>query len=150
MTKKPYKISKIVVILSFIMLLEFLTACSTTLKNEGVVCFKRSSQDPNLVNSFISTIDCYSSSCTDVVKRTGEINIDLENSVIQFYSHFVVRDISETVGLCTTDCRGAGEIWFDIESLPAGTYSVKLGKQKLGTLTVPLPSDKWNCVGESS
>ena len=125
MKAKILQFLKVIVFPCCIMFVSCVAARSTplfsgtvTLRDKGRVCFQKSPQDSAIIKASVSGAGCFSSSCTEILERTGEIKIDTGKSVIQFNSRFVVRDISESVGLCTLDCGGAGSIWFDIEPLP--------------------------------
>jgi hypothetical protein len=117
--------------------------------DKGQVCFQRSPLGSSAIKASISGVGCFSSSCTEVLERKGDVKIDAANLALKFSSRFVVRPIHER-RLCTADCGGAGIVWLDIETLPAGVYSVWLGKQQVGTLSVPIDQNKLTCVGKAN
>lgn len=127
------------------------------LENRGIVCFQKLQPSDSRITVYIATHPddgCFSSSCTEVLERKGDMQIDKKGFSIHFYSRFVVRPIGydeltpETPGevpVCTADCGGAGFIWFEIEALPEGVYSIWLGEHKVGDLEVPIDPTKLTC-----
>jgi len=128
-----------------------------TIEDKGIICFQKIQPSDNKITVYISTHPddgCFSSSCTEVVERKGDMQVNEQDLSIHFYSRFVVRPIGydeltpETPGevpVCTTDCGGAGFIWFEIEALPEGVYSIWLGENRVGDLEVPIDPTKLTC-----
>jgi hypothetical protein len=90
----------------------------------------------------VGSAGCYSSSCTIVYERTGDMKINQNDFTIQLSSRFAAKNIANIwksgVGpLCTADCGGAGHLEFQTSELPEGVYAVKLGDLKIGDLVIP-------------
>jgi hypothetical protein len=118
--------------------------------NQDQVCIQPPVPGSAVIRFSIGGVGCYSSSCTEVFWRRGDLKVDLENHALRLSSIFVVRPRIEAERACTADCGGAGVIWFELQSLPAGSYAIWLGDQKLGDLQVPLSPDQFVCLSASA
>jgi hypothetical protein len=111
-----------------------------TMDDEGRVCFFQYEGVPQVQ---ISTEPCFASYCTEVLERTGDMEIDKDNSVIQLHSLFVVRDLRESMSPdnpkeCADDCGGAGSTQVEVEDIGDGEYIVKLGDRVIGSVEFPI------------
>lgn len=109
-------------------------------ENEGRICFLSLSE--STFEAQVYSSGCFSSSCTLVFERTGNMEIDQDNFTIQFTARFVVKPIgsvreSGDVCACTADCGGAGILRFKTNQLREGIYRIKFGETQIGELLVP-------------
>ncbi len=109
-------------------------------ENAGQVCFYPLTS--NQFRAVISSPGCYSSSCSLIFERTGDMSIDPDEYSIQFSSRFAVKGVgsewaSGIFCACTADCGGAGYIEFTTGEMREGVYRVRLGTLKIGDLIVP-------------
>jgi hypothetical protein len=112
----------------------------TIIENDGRVCFLSLSE--STFEAQVYSSGCFSSSCTLVFERTGNMEIDQDTFTIQFTARFAVKPIgsvraSGDVCACTADCEGAGILRFKTNQLPKGIYRIKFGETQIGELLVP-------------
>jgi hypothetical protein len=120
------------------------------IENQGRICFLPG-QYGNLPTSDVLiqvySSGCYSSSCTLVYERTGQLEIDQAAFSIHVSSRFVVKSlrysrfgvrVGEGEGrACTADCGGAGLLEYEIGPLRDGVYRFYIGETLVGWLMFP-------------
>ncbi len=123
------------------------------IENHGSVCFypeQSGGQPTGRVQVQVYSSGCYSSGCSLVYDRRGQMYIDPAAMRIQLFSRFAVKRLgSSLLGancLCTLDCGGAGILKFETEALQKGVYTVYLGDSRLGSLTIPISKDTLFCL----
>jgi hypothetical protein len=112
--------------------------------NQGKVCFypaHDSNPPARDLRVQVYSSGCYSSSCSLVYERTGQMKIDQAAFVFQIYSRFKVKPLdSLRMGVacaCTGDCEGAGLLEYETGTLQDGIYQVYMGETLVGALTLP-------------
>jgi hypothetical protein len=103
----------------------------------------------------VGSAGCFSSSCTIVYERTGDMKIDQNDFTIQLTARFAAQNIAKPgesgVGRgCTADCGGAGQLEFQTGELPKGVYAVKLGDLKIGDLQIPAFPNSVQCFSSEA
>jgi hypothetical protein len=117
------------------------------IENEGQICFLRCKPCLDLQAEFRPR-GCFSSSCTEVQEHSVTGRVDAVSSVIQVDARFVVLTKAGSYPRCTEDCGGAGSATVHFGEVREGTYSVWLGREKVGELVVPVqPKAMWACYG---
>ncbi len=120
------------------------------IENDGMLCFypARSGNPPtNNLSVQVYSSGCYSSSCSIVYERAGQIKIDQAAFAIHLSSRFAVKPLGyQRFGTkwacgCTADCGGAGMLEYQTGNLQDGTYQVYLGETRLGSFSLPLTHD---------
>jgi hypothetical protein len=116
----------------------------TIIENEGSICFVPLSEYAFDVQ--VSSSGCYSSGCTLIFERTGNIEIDQDAFTIQFNSRYAIKEVGNVRDSgesceCAADCGGAGYLHFKTNELQDGIYSIKLGETQIGELAVPFHSN---------
>jgi len=84
-------------------------------------------------------VGCYSSSCT--VRHLTTCSVTTSGNALQVEGLFCLENISNPSTGCTSDCNGGGTAECTSGPLPAGSYTVTLGKLSLDVQipgTVPL------------
>lgn len=119
----------------------------TIIENDGFICFFADSE--STFNVQVSSSGCYSSGCTLVFERTGDMEIDHDTFTIQFTARYAVKPVgsvraSGEVCECTADCGGAGDLRYKINELPEGIYRIKYGETQIGQLVLPFVGND-NC-----
>jgi hypothetical protein len=81
------------------------------------------------------------------------MQVDQEKHLIQFVARFTARSIFHDplpagcdFRVCTADCNGAGRLYFDLEDLSAGLYTIYLGDEKAGELQIPMETKYLICL----
>jgi len=118
------------------------------IEDEGIVCF-RPFDNTVEVRGYYRPSGCFSSSCTRPIEESLTVRVDTDASRIQFDTCFVLaQPYDPVVHGCTQDCGGAGSIQFEIGDVEPGTYSVWIGREKLGEIDVPsrVPSGRDICL----
>jgi hypothetical protein len=124
------------------------SAGEQVIEDEGVVCFSPFDNTVE-VRGYYAPSGCFSSSCTRPIEESLTVRVDTDASRIQFDTRFVLtQPYDPVVHGCTLDCDGAGSIQFEIGDIERGTYSVWIGREKLGEIDVPsrVPSGRDICL----
>jgi hypothetical protein len=103
------------------------TSETIVIEDSGEVCIQPQSSRMNISvradKCFSGTIDC-----TAILEQSGAVNVDRNHFTIRLHSRFVVQASNQG---CDMDCNHMS-IAFNLFAMPLGTYSVWLGKSKLG------------------
>ena len=119
----------------------------------GEVCFYAFNEVSRVLAGEFKPRGCYSSSCTQVLEQDVRASVDDGSRTLRFKSRFVLLDTTVTTPEaipCTADCDGGGRIPFLIGGVTGEKYSVLLGEESLGELTVSEVGRAYNpvCLGE--
>ncbi len=102
-----------------------------TVNENASVCFD-SDGIAGRIAGFVTVQGCYSSSCTRVPERSFEVNVDEPNKEIRVSARFVLE--STDAMICTMDCGGAGQVWFDMDGYEPRVYDVYVSGTLKGEL----------------
>ncbi len=120
------------------------------IEDEGEVCIQPHGEFA--ITAIIYPKGCFSSSCTVVLEKSGDMKVDQGNRTIRFHSRFVgTYDMGDksTIRVCSGDCGGLRSVTCELTYLSQGTYTIFLGDKELGQLMVPIRiPEQGKCFGE--
>jgi len=107
---------------------------TTTIENEGVVCFQEY-ENSSTVDGYFQPRGCFSSSCWQLIEKSVKVRVLEDENQLRFYTRVTLRDFSIINGEhveCTADCSHVGDINFSLSNVPRKKYSVWLGEKQIG------------------
>jgi len=106
-------------------------------ENAGMVCFEEFEKSSGLRGYFIPRgYDCYYDCGLQSSQASLFVTVDTHRSTIRLYTSFAMQQFTPKPRICLDVCAEV-VIDFAIRDGEHGTYSLWLGDEKLGEITIP-------------